>query len=53
MYVENTILTAVMEEDYDKAREILSDFYPGELRELYGHLETLLDILDKELESRD
>lgn len=42
---EEAVLRAVMEEDFDEARERLEDFFPSELDDLAGHLETLADMI--------
>jgi hypothetical protein len=45
MFIEETVLLAVMEEDEDKARELLSTFLPNELSEFEDAVRTLLDLI--------
>lgn len=39
-------MVAVMDKDYDEAREILEDFFPTELRQLADQVSNLADLID-------
>lgn len=42
---EEAVLTAVLDQDFGRARELLADFLPGELIELQDAVDMLADLI--------
>ena len=49
---ETSALAAILDGDYEAARQILDDFYPTELSALVAHARTLADMADDALRGK-